>query len=98
MGNDSRQNGHRKGPAFSEKLAAKSIVLLECGLCATVIDPDRPRPQIALRLGKEKRVVSFGAFLTFCLDAISVCQQSMPAETQLLVERPRRRTRPVNKR
>jgi hypothetical protein len=86
MRRSTNKGGHPRAPGRPRTLDAKSIILQECGLSATVVEPGQPRPQIIVALGPEHRVVSFGAFLTFCLDAIEVCRPSLPAQTGLLVE------------
>jgi hypothetical protein len=91
MRNSAKKGGQPRAPALPRKLAAMSITLDECGLSAMVIEPGQPRPQILVSLGPEHRFVSFGAFLTFCLDAVEVCRPSLPAQTGLLIEPPERR-------
>ena len=86
MRSSAKKGGQPSAPSWPRRLAAKSIILNECGLSATLIAPDQARPQILVALGAEHQVVSFGAFLTFCLDAIEVCRPSLPAQTGLLVE------------
>jgi hypothetical protein len=86
MRRSTKKGGQPRAPSRQRTLDAKSIILHECGLSATVMEPGQPRPQIVVALGPEHRVVSFGAFLTFCLDAIEVCRPSLPAQTGLLVE------------
>jgi hypothetical protein len=63
-----------------------SITLHECGLIAMVTEARQSGPHVLLSLGPVRRVVSFGAFLTFCLDAVAVCRPSLPAGTGLLTE------------
>ena len=91
MRHNAKKEGQPRAPNWPRKLAAKSIILRECGLSATVIASDHARPEILVALGPELRVVSFGAFLTFCLDAIEVCRPSLPAQTGLLLEPKERR-------
>jgi hypothetical protein len=91
MRSSAKKEGMPRTPSGPRKRAAKSIVLNECDLSATVIAADQPRPQILIALGPEHRVVSFGAFLTFCLDALEVCRPSLPAQTGLLLEPQERR-------
>jgi hypothetical protein len=86
MRSSAKKGGQPRAPTLPRKLATKTIILHECGLSAKVMESDQPRPQILVSLGPEHRVVSFGAFLTFCLDAIEVCRPSLPAQTGLLVE------------
>lgn len=91
MRNSAKKGGQARAPTLPRKLAAISITLHECDLSAMVIEPGQPRPQILVSLGPEHRVVSFRAFLTFCLDGVEVCRPSLPAQTGLLVEPQERR-------
>jgi hypothetical protein len=99
MRSNVKKESQPRAPTLSRKsnagapcttLSAKSIILHECRLSATIIEPDQPRPKILVSLGPEHRVASFGAFLAFCLGAIDACRLSFPAKTMLLVE-PRER-------
>lgn len=81
-----KKGGQPRAPTLPRTLVTKSIFLHECGLSAMVMEPGQPRPQILVSLGPEHRVVSFGAFLTFCLDAVEVCTPSLPAKTGLLID------------
>ena len=99
MRSNVKKESQRRGPTLSRKsnggapcttLSAKSIILHECGLSATIIEPDQPRPKILVSLRPEHRVASFGLFLVFCLGGIDASRVSFPAKTMLLVE-PRER-------